>query len=96
MVQSSLLNKTHNLTEIVDDNEEIVRMIQVFGRPPIIVLGTIGNVLTFIAMQTGSLKSMSTCFYMAILGLSDTGELSLSPLCYNMFQNCVQNLPMVP
>ena len=57
-----------------DYNEEIVRMIQVVRRPPIIVLGTIGNLLTFITMQRGSLKEQSTCFYMAILALADTGE----------------------
>ena len=57
----------------VDPQKEIVRMIQVIARPPIIVLGTTGNVLTFITMQRGSLKHISTCFYMAILGLADTG-----------------------
>ena len=57
----------------VDPHEEIVRMMQVVGRPPIIVLGTIGNLLTFITMQRGSLRNLSTCFYMAILSLSDTG-----------------------
>ena len=61
-------------TDDVDPHEEIVRMIQVIGRPPIIILGTIGNLLTFFTMQRGSLKHMSTCFYMAILGLADTGE----------------------
>ena len=61
-------------TDDVDPHEEIVRMIQVIGRPPIIVLGTIGNLLTFFTMQRGSLKHMPTCFYMAILGLADTGE----------------------
>ena len=55
-------------------NSEVVRMIQVIGRPPIIVLGTIGNLLTFFTMQRGSLKHLSTCFYMAILALADTGE----------------------
>ena len=58
----------------VDPNEEIARMMQVIGRPPIIVLGTIGNLLTFFTMQRGSLKEQSTCFYMAILSLADTGE----------------------
>ena len=65
------------LPEAVDDLREVVRMMQVVGRPPIIVLGTIGNLLTFITMQRGSLKRMSTCFYMAILGLADTGKFSL-------------------
>ena len=56
-----------------DNNEQIVRMIQIIARPPIIILGTIGNLLTFFTMQRGSLRSMSTCFYMAILALADTG-----------------------
>ena len=63
--------------EETDKSEEIVRMIQLIGRPPIIVLGTFGNLLTFITMQRGSLKEQSTCFYMAILGLADTGRFSL-------------------
>ena len=58
----------------VDPYEEIVRMMQLIARPPIIVLGTIGNLLTFFTMQRGSLKHVSTCFYMTILGLADTGE----------------------
>ena len=83
---SSLVDKAYdNWTTIgpqeLDDGEEIVRMIQIFARPPIIVLGTIGNLLTFIAMRRGSLKHMSTCFYMAILGLADTGRFHLHPLC---------------
>ena len=61
-------------TEEEDYNEEIVRLIQVVGRPPIIVLGTIGNLLTFFTMQRGSLKEQSTCFYVAILALADIGE----------------------
>ena len=61
-------------TEEEDYNEEIVRQIQVVRRPPIIVLGTIGNLLTFFTMQRGSLKEQSTCFYVAILALADMGE----------------------
>ena len=90
MVLSSLTNKTvhNNWTEIVleevDDNDEIVRMIQVIIRPPIIVLGTIGNLLAFVTMQRGSLKHMSTCFYMAILGLADTGKSSVLTYLLNV------------
>ena len=83
---SSLVDKTYDnwtiiVPQEVDDGEEIVRRIQVFARPPIILLGTIGNILTFIAMRRDSLKNMSTCFYMAILGLADTGRFHLHPLC---------------
>ena len=60
---------------VTDENnlEEIVRQMQVYGRPPIIVLGTLGNVLAFIVMRRGSMRHVSTCFYMAILALADTG-----------------------
>ena len=40
----------------------------------IVIFGTIGNILTFIIMQKGSMKDVSTCFYMSILALADTGE----------------------
>ena len=59
----------------VDPYEDVVRMIQVIGNPPIVLFGTVANLLTFITMQGGSLKNMSTCVYMAILGLADTGAL---------------------
>ena len=59
-----------------DDNNlaEIVRLMQVYGRPLIIVLGTIGNFLAFIVMRRGSMRHVSTCFYMAILALADIGK----------------------
>ena len=44
--------------------EHVEWYIQVIHRPIIIVLGTI----------KGSLKDVSTCFYMAILALADTGR----------------------
>ena len=40
----------------------------------IIIFGSIGNILAFIIMQKGSMKDISTCFYMSILALADTGE----------------------
>ena len=40
----------------------------------IIIFGSIGNILTFIIMWRGSMKDVSTCFYMSILALADTGE----------------------
>ena len=40
----------------------------------IIIFGSIGNLLTFIVMQRGSMKDVSTCLYMSILALADTGE----------------------
>ena len=38
------------------------------------VFGGFGNILTFIVMQRGSLKEVSTCFYMSMLALADTGK----------------------
>ena len=38
------------------------------------VVGGFGNILTFIVMQRGSLKEVSTCFYMSILAVADTGK----------------------
>ena len=40
----------------------------------IIIFGSIGNILTFIVMRRGSMKDVSTSFYMSILALADTGE----------------------
>ena len=40
--------------------------------PVLLVFGTIGNVLTFIVMQRGTLKHSSTCFYMAMLAVADS------------------------
>ena len=40
----------------------------------IIIFGSIGNILTIIIMRKGSLKDVSTCFYMSILAVADTGE----------------------
>ena len=74
---TNLTLDSESLPEETDSSAEIVRLIQVIARPPIIVLGTIGNLLTFFAMQRGSLRNMSTCFYMAILALADTGWFDL-------------------
>ena len=38
----------------------------------ILFIGTIGNSLTFMVMQRGTLKHSSTCFYMAMLAVADT------------------------
>ena len=70
-----------NVTETDDsaksttwDNKEIARIIHVIVRPTLVVFGTIGNTLSFYIMRRSSLKRLSTCFYMAILALADTGE----------------------
>ena len=71
-----------NDTHFVDIQEEdggrkytYTQLIQVIARPILVFLGTISNVFVFFVMQKGSLKKVSTCFYIAILALADTGEL---------------------
>ena len=66
---------------------EIVRLMQVYGRPPIIILGTLGNVLAFIVMRRGSMKHVSTCFYMAILALADTGNSHFDLSCFTFLDS---------
>ena len=70
-----------NVTEIDDstesttwDNKEIARIIHIIVRPTLIIFGTVGNTLSFYIMRRSSLKHLSTCFYMSILALADTGE----------------------
>ena len=40
----------------------------------LIPIGSVGNILSFVVMQRGSLQNVSTCFYMRILAISDTGK----------------------
>ena len=70
---SSWLNWSH-VTEDGSDEDDVGRMIHVTLRLPIILLGTVGNLLTFLTMRRGTLRNMSTCLYMAILALADTGN----------------------
>ena len=71
-----------NLTQIeINNNRQVnnslegnVRTIFDIVRPTIIVFGTIGNILSFVIMRKGTLKKVSTCFYMAMLALADTGN----------------------
>ena len=53
---------------------EIARLIQIIVRPMLIIIGSIGNVLSFYIMRRSSLKDVSSCFYMSILALADTGK----------------------
>ena len=56
------------------DYQETTRLMQVYIRPVVIIGGTVGNILAFCVMRRGSMKKVSTCFYMAILALADTGS----------------------
>ena len=91
---SSIFNESPNYKERVNfhNYKETTRLMQVYIRPVIIVGGSVGNLLTFCVMQRGSMKKVSTCFYMAILALADTGEylIVVQFFCsyqYSKFQN---------
>ena len=55
-------------------NAEIARLIQVIVRPILVAIGTVGNCLSFYIMRRTSLKHVSSCFYMSLLALADTGK----------------------
>ena len=54
--------------------EELERILNLVIRSVLIVFGTIGNGLSFYIMRRGSLKKMSTCFYLSVLALIDTSK----------------------
>ena len=76
-VTENVVNTSDSLDDLSNEDSdasgETVRLIHVIGRPILIVFGTIGNLLAFYVMRRGSLKNVSTCFYMAVLGIADTG-----------------------
>ena len=80
---NATMTTTSDIDGNVDDATEIARIIQIAVRPVLIVLGTIGNCLSFYVMRRGPLKKQSYCFYMAMLALADTGM-------YNVYLSSVQ------
>ena len=78
---SENISEAFNYSTINDSTDysdyEMGRLITVIFYPVIIIVGTIGNFLTFIVMQRGSLKHSSTCFYMAMLAVADTCKYSI-------------------
>ena len=75
---------SHNDTGQPTSTEEIVRIIDLVVKPLLVVFGTIGNGLSFYIMRKTSLKNLSTCFYMFILAVADTGM----EFIYNILQFC--------
>ena len=78
--ESSQYNDNSEEPNVTNDDkyEEISRMMYLIGYPLIIIFGTIGNMLSFYIMRRGSLKDVSTCFYMSVLAIADTGKLHYS------------------
>ena len=73
---SSIFNESPNYKGRVNfhNYKETTRLMQACIRPVLIIGGTVGNLMTFGVMRRGSMKKVSTCFYMAILALADTGK----------------------
>ena len=71
---NATMTTTSDIVGNVDDAAEIARKIQIVVRPVLIVLGTVGNCLSFYVMRRGPLKKRSYCFYMAMLAL-------VTPVC---------------
>ena len=72
-VTESLTNQKQPTKESSED-EELARVLELVIRPVLIIFGTIGNGLSFYLMRQGSLKKMSTCFYLSILAIADTSK----------------------
>ena len=80
-VQNTTTNY-ENFFEILE-GQEAARMIEIIITPIILTFGSVGNIMSFIILRSGDLKKISTCFYMSILALIDTGNffLTICPTC---------------
>ena len=47
------------------------RSIWIYGAPPIVILGTIGNILSAVVMNRKSLRASTTSLYLTVLAVSD-------------------------
>ena len=68
----NLSSSTYSESYLNDKLYEIAKIVTLSTFPIILVMGTLGNLLTFIVMQRGTLKHSSTCFFMAMLAVADT------------------------
>ena len=64
-----------NAGHLLSTNEaQIGEMIHIVFGGVIIVVGTVGNLTSFIVLRKGDLKKLSTCFYMSMLAVVDLGR----------------------
>ena len=101
LIQNIMKTSDTFFTHNTQDAEEVVKIdlhddykqlyiniewwINVIAYITLLVFGGFGNILTFVVMQRASLKEISTCFYMSILALADTGKYNTAG-CLNVFQ----------
>ena len=103
---SNLCNTTFVTKMFERTDAEIVRLFQIIIRPMLIIVGTVGNCLTIYIMRRTSLKHLSSCFFMVVLALADSGKFTLIlfsllkaknfasdfPLRQNILNSCVEIL----
>ena len=61
-------------TSYPDPYAEVANTVLKILIPILFVLGNVGNITSFAILRTGELKTLSTCFYMSILAVVDTGK----------------------
>ena len=60
-------NETNNFALLA-----VVHRIEIITLPILIICGSIFNIMTFIVMRRKRMRVSSTCFYMAVLAVTDT------------------------
>ena len=80
-MNSTESNTTSNGTDNfgwTNSNIEMARMVFITIAPVLILFGSFGNIMSFIILRRGDLKKLSTCFYMSVLAVVDTGRSHLN------------------
>lgn len=67
----------------------ISQYLGIYGYPALIVIGSLGNALSFVVMTRKTMVTVSTCFYMAVLAVADTIVLYFS--CLRRWITYLQN-----
>ena len=57
-----------------DPHLEVANAVFKILMPILFLFGNVGNITSFVILRTGELKTLSTCFYMSILAVVDTGK----------------------
>ena len=65
-----------------DQEEYAARMLFVVLGPFFLIFGSAGNILSLVVLRSGEFKELSTCFYMSVLAVMDTGRFKLPFLLY--------------
>ena len=61
-------------SNFLTDEQNTARIIFIVWNGIVIILGSIGNIVSLVVLRSGELKKISTCFYMSVLAMADTGK----------------------